>query len=313
MRGVLWLAGTAVGSLAFQASVAIWPQRLAQYAWLVKYFWMAWFVFMLSWLITHERVLGRKLKRLWGVEDDLPRVPPIPTPVLPPSVTENKSESNPKQELHQTGVTVETHIHGIGRDPVPLKPPTEKFKERITNVQCLGPKATYISAVPDRNGTMKFHTSPGKTHLSALIVCFRNNAVYGKDIGPILKATVHLKFFNEHGDEIGNGISGCYWIDENSDMFDLTPGGPSGCIILLISHNLIENNSFMVPWFRYTTGSWMGPGLVQDEFILQGLPHKIELSLLDNRDRLVLPTIIVEEISLKDGVFSAVTKQHPAP
>lgn len=95
MRGVLWLAGTAIGSLAFQISVVIWPQKFAQYAWLVKYLWMTWFVFLFSYVITSEKVLGRKLKKLWGVEDRQEPASQSVPPLTVPPVVQTQTASPP--------------------------------------------------------------------------------------------------------------------------------------------------------------------------------------------------------------------------
>lgn len=101
MRGVLWLAGTAIGSLAFQISVVIWPQKFAQYAWLVKYLWMTWFVFLFSYVITSEKVLGRKLKKLWGVEDrQEPASQSVPPLTVPPVVQTQTASPHIEQHVH---------------------------------------------------------------------------------------------------------------------------------------------------------------------------------------------------------------------
>lgn len=126
MRGVLLLAGTAVGSVAFQASVALWPQYLARYAWAVKYVWMAWFVFLLSWLITHEKVLGRKLKKLWRVEDDaeLGEATP-PAPSLPPITQTQNPHLENKVEVNLGELLKKPEPPPFVHKPRPIEPKHE--------------------------------------------------------------------------------------------------------------------------------------------------------------------------------------------
>src|SRR5580693_592415 len=58
MRTFLFFAGSMVGSIAFQLSVAIYPQQLQNYAWAVKYVWLTWLIVWIAWLISHPSLLG---------------------------------------------------------------------------------------------------------------------------------------------------------------------------------------------------------------------------------------------------------------
>jgi len=62
-RAILWFAGTAMGSLAFQLTVALWPEKLKNYAWAVKYLWWGWALCLLLWVVTHEKIFGARFKR----------------------------------------------------------------------------------------------------------------------------------------------------------------------------------------------------------------------------------------------------------
>src|SRR5690242_457602 len=53
MRRVLFFAATTLGSIAFQVSIALWPQYLRQYAWAVKYIWIAWAICLCAWLLFY--------------------------------------------------------------------------------------------------------------------------------------------------------------------------------------------------------------------------------------------------------------------
>ena len=74
MRATILFLGTLVGNIAFQLSVAIWPDKLAHCAWLVKYLWMFWAVCLISWAITHEKALGSRLKKWSQVEKEEQRI-----------------------------------------------------------------------------------------------------------------------------------------------------------------------------------------------------------------------------------------------
>jgi hypothetical protein len=66
MRAFLLFVVSALGSIAFQASVALYPQTLQHYAWLVRWLWIAWAAGLFIWLVTHlnfvRSLLGRSQK-----------------------------------------------------------------------------------------------------------------------------------------------------------------------------------------------------------------------------------------------------------
>jgi len=61
MRPLLFFLAPTLGSIAFQASVALYPQTLQHYAWLVRWVWIAWAIIWLVWLVTHPRFVGSLL------------------------------------------------------------------------------------------------------------------------------------------------------------------------------------------------------------------------------------------------------------
>src|SRR6476620_10293573 len=62
MRTTLFFAGSTVGSIAFQLSVAVWPDVFHKYAWTVKYVWLLWGVIWLVWIVTHPSIVGGWLR-----------------------------------------------------------------------------------------------------------------------------------------------------------------------------------------------------------------------------------------------------------
>jgi len=55
-------AGSTVGSIAFQLSVAVWADVFHKYAWTVKYVWLLWGVIWLVWIVTHPSIVGGWLR-----------------------------------------------------------------------------------------------------------------------------------------------------------------------------------------------------------------------------------------------------------
>lgn len=194
MRGVVLLAGTAVGSVAFQASVAIWPQYLARYAWAVKYVWMAWFVFLLSWLITHEKVLGRKLKRLWRVED----VPELvkstaPTPSIP-AVIQN---ANPRMEQH-------LHLEGL----------LDKAKPHVTTPPILPPKPKNPPNLQfRRRHIMRMWVGHELSGHSAEVLVAEIGNELGEQVGPAEAIRGHITYKNNN-EETLQTLCPARWTDQ---------------------------------------------------------------------------------------------------
>jgi hypothetical protein len=78
LRGVLFLVCTFSGNLLFQLSIAIWPTHLARYGWVIKFLWVVWGIILISWIVTHEKILGARLKKWFRVEE-----PPKPLLEMP--------------------------------------------------------------------------------------------------------------------------------------------------------------------------------------------------------------------------------------
>src|SRR6202022_896863 len=140
MRGVLWLIGATVGSVAFQVTVSIWPQKFAHYAWLVPYVWMVWGVVLLSLLITHEKILGRKLKKWWGIEEQASE---LPSPLSSPIHNENRPhfEFNPHIEVNPNFGSAQPQ-----KQPQPLeRPKAEPQPKPGPNLAFVGTETVHLS------------------------------------------------------------------------------------------------------------------------------------------------------------------------
>ena len=80
-----------------------------------------------------------------------------------------------------------------------------------------------------------------------------------------------------------------------SKSFKARATRPSGCVIVL----LMNNGSIGVPW-KERKPDWMGEILMDHSLELAHLPNKIEVSLLDDNNQMVLAPILLQ-ISLVAG------------
>ena len=256
MRTFLFFVGSAVGSVAFQVSVALYPQTLQHYAWAVRYVWIAWGGIWLLWL------LARLLQK--------------PSDSLPPGAVQT---ANPVQTVNQTVVV----------NPAPAPPPIlprPVAQPPIPNVRLLEPEVTKIR-IREHGQRVMFlerNDNRGDDEVDALLAHFRNDAVFGREIAPVRYAGVHLKFFDADNNEIGHGVSGVVWLNNNHDAFDLVAGGQTGSAILLVS----LRDRLVVPWKRDIHTEY-GQGKQDEGLELPNLPASIEVSLLNSRNQLVLP------------------------
>jgi hypothetical protein len=122
MRTFLFFMGSALGSIAFQLSVALWPQYFRSYGWAIKYVWIAWLVVWVVWLAVHPTLLGK----LWSR--------PILNSPLPAPAPGAQDSFNPT--FAQTGPTVNVNVG------TPLGTPAYQtgveIEESKPNVVCLG-------------------------------------------------------------------------------------------------------------------------------------------------------------------------------
>jgi hypothetical protein len=222
----------------------------------------------------------------------------------PTSQVENKNENNPKQELNQSGIHIPINITSHALAPsIPASIPAPAPK-RKPNIVLLEPRVVFLDFVPDRSGG-DFIESREETHLKAVLALFRNNV--GIDVQSVGHATVNLRFFAADGKtEIGDGVSGVVWLENNQDQFDLIPGGSTGKVIVLT----MKDGKLMVPWKRYTQGSWMGGGLVDEITTLPILPKFVEVNLLNGNHQLVHQGYI--DLAMTSDGLKAVSAPHRA-
>jgi hypothetical protein len=80
MRTFFAFVGSLMGSVAFQLSVAIWPNQFQHYAFLVKWVWIGCGLFWLAWLLSHPWIRRHVYARAAIFPPSQSPVMPLPTP-----------------------------------------------------------------------------------------------------------------------------------------------------------------------------------------------------------------------------------------
>jgi len=280
MRAFLFFIASALGSIAFQLSVALWPQYFRNYSWAIRYVWMTWFAVWAVWLATHPTLLGR----LWKS--------PASTSELHKPVVASSVQDSFNPILTQTGPTLNVNL-GFPSDLAGNRS-TGEVHESKRNVVCLGAKI--VNLRHDGYQGDSFHNTAAENSIVGVVACFRNDAVYGVKVDSVQRARSHLKFLNVSGTEIGTGVSRACWMGDKLDLLD---GGSSGCVIVLMAYN----GKLIVPW-KERKRTWQGDYVVDRVLELAETPSAIEVSILDGNNQLVLAPILVDVVT-EDGNITA--------
>jgi hypothetical protein len=166
-----------------------------------------------------------------------------------------------------------------------VAPAVQKPEKIGPNIKFLSVKTVNVS-YDEYQGVSYNETSSANSQVIGIVACFRNEAVYSNTITSAYNVKAHLKFIDADGSEVGAGVSRACWLGEKGDTFDLEPGGASGCVIVLLT----RNGSIGVPWKERKKDS-MGDSLIDQALELNTLPSKVEISLLDDNNQLLLAPI----------------------
>lgn len=139
-------------------------------------------------------------------------------------------------------------------------------------------------------------------------MCFRNQVVYGQPTKTAYGVKAHLRFMDDAGSEIGEGVSGIQWLGGSTgDMANIRKGESECVCILLMAKR--QPPVFQVPRnTRVSTGRLGRFGFVDDSPILPQLPRYAELSLINDMGLLLPPMLI--EITLTDGILAVAPKEQ---
>lgn len=276
MRAVLLLIGSAVGSIAFQVTVALWPDKLHSYAWAVKYVWIIWVVIWLLWLMHWWTARQYQMN-----------------PTAPKTTTASDRAS--------TLVSPAAAISPV--PPAPTSPPGARQQQLLRdepNLIFLNTRRIRITF--DVNEV--FRTSTDVADPPAVVACFRNEPVPGRRVIDADLVKAQILYRNARGEEIGNGIPSACWLDEPADMTNFR-AGESHCVILVAAG---PDGLLSVPWKarRGADDGWGGDVVSTEAYELDDVASTIELRIIGERNDVLV--VVRFDCTMVDGKPHAVRR-----
>jgi hypothetical protein len=212
MRTFLFFSGSALGSVAFQASVALYPQYLQQWAWAVKWVWLTWAGIWFLWLVTHPNVFGAVLRKA-----------DLPDPLSPTHVEATGGNAT------ATGGNVNLYLQGI---PVPssssipdsAKPPIRERKYNLASGGIFG-----IVVVEDRECLRRsMDLSQFQIRLPAIVIEITNDAHEDFDVDPASSIIAGLKIKDLRESFT---LSPLPWLNNRTGIADIYPGRSQNVVL----------------------------------------------------------------------------------
>lgn len=283
--------GSALGSIVFQVTIAIWPEKLHKLAWLVPWAWGLWAVIWLTWLVTHPTFISS----LWARQEPLPTA----QPAAPLSNTGNVKVGDLRSGDIRTG-DIHINIPPILRPE--LLPRQQQTEEAKTNIEFL--RAKDVNLRFDSYQGLSFHETDEERNLPGLVACFRNDGIYGSKIRTARYLRAHLRFMDADGQEIGTGISGACWLGHKGDLMTLKTDESAYVLIVIRS-----KEQFYVPWKQRKLVALGSESIFDRDCEFAALPNSVEIRLVDGDDMHVIEPIRLR-IFFENGVFRAVLKQQ---
>jgi len=201
-----------LGSIAFQASVALYPSTLQQYGWLVKWIWIAWAAIWLIWLITHptfvESIFGRSRKTLpEAIPSPQPQVTTTVSPTISPIIA-------PVFNLPSQTPPV------LPPPPISKPKPESKFNIQASDVY-------ELLLYEQEHGYSRTHERNYGYSQNGLAIDIGNNPHEEFDVGPIsgVLATLRIKCVPPID------ITPLVWLGESYDETELQVGRPKTVIL----------------------------------------------------------------------------------
>ena len=322
MRTLIAAIAATAGSVAFQASLALWPHTLQQYAWAVKYVWILSVVLWVLWILTHPSVrraiaaganeprteLSDKITERASVSHT---ANPIQT--ANPSLTANPTQTQNASAIAFGKYEEHHHYHAVTAPTPPPASPAPAPDPALVNVRFIGARAIKLTWNRSRDLVYFTESTSGRGDIVGLIACFRNEYQYGREVRPIREARSHVKLFEAGGQEIGTGFSSVMWLGNPYDKLDLSPGGDAGCVLFLLGGEKPGGG------LTRPTISWKGKGkprsfggyeLQDDERELNNMPQEAEIAILDGLNRPILPPI---RLAIESSNTKITLRQVPQP
>ena len=221
MRKLLYPLASVLFSVAFQVSIAIWPDQLRTYSWLVKYVWIA--CGLVSLLVLVQWLVSKKHKG--SVAGEQPssstsqisvNVSPTISPVIAPTISSGHSEfPNVMEEALK----------------LKIKRQAEAIVTPKPNIGCLKPETIEIQRDEE---TDVWSREPGGAGLRAVVVPFTNESRGGgRRTPPAQNLRCRLTFYR--GDDVAEFKRidyGC-WLDQPFRSTSLEVDGIAYLIVLI--------------------------------------------------------------------------------
>lgn len=276
MRAFLLFVGSVVGSFAFQITVAIWPDKLHSYAWIVKYVWIVWAVIWLLWLMhwwTARQYERKPAAPAAVTADDFARTSAPPTAAIEP---------NPPSRTFPR----------VAQQRLPREEP---------NLIFLNARTMRVTYGMDE----AFRSSADLADPPAVVACFRNEPVPGRRVVDAEFVKAQVLYRDARGEEIGNGIPSACWLDNPAGLTNFQLG-ESHCVILVVGR---PDGSLAAPWKARRTADdgWGGDVETTEAYDFDGVVNTIELRLIGERNEVLL--VIQFDCAMADGKPHAVRRQ----
>jgi hypothetical protein len=272
-----------VTSVAFQASLAIWPDLLKEYTWMVKYIWG---LAVALWIVTGILYFLRA-----------PR----------PDLTQSQSPSSTPQAL-ASGITfnisptISSQINPVIKQHSDLAPSVAPPLRRATtpepNLIFLSTRTIHVRyAEPELYSLGVFsESSMSGNDPAAVVACFRNEPRDDSRVAEAAHVRAQILCRNSHGNEIGMGASRACWLEEEHDFVDIAVG-ESRCVMLSVFYG---GKVILLTRKRARKGGYdevSKPVVVE----LSEVPTELELRLIADLTGETLVSPIVFEFELTDS------------
>jgi hypothetical protein len=209
LRPILFFVASALGSIAFQATVAIYPQRLQEFAWAVKWVWIGWAAIWVIWLVTHYGTLR-------GTPGHKP-TDPIQESRQPINITVSPTISPTISPTQTTAPTIQ--------------PETKEYAEPSPKIclEPLEPAAKWVTIDED----VVWRLGKGDSEIAALILPFYLDPIQSDPVYSLEYVKAHLVFTNTSSGKKFRVPHGC-WVNASLDSLEFRPGEIKYLILVII-------------------------------------------------------------------------------
>jgi hypothetical protein len=221
MRSKIAALASTVATIAFHSSLAIWPDRLQQWAWTVKYLWALSVLLWMIWIFSHPWLAGRRKSVEGKVEEPstshagpIINISPTISPTISPVIAAQLSPRN---------VSVQPDMQATS-NPVKTKDsPTIGLVKNKPRVEWLALDDNFIWSI-----------SRVKTKSLGIAVPLYNDPQQSDPGAELKYAKAHLVFTDEATKERTIVPAAC-WIGEEFNWANLEPGDQKFVVLVVVS------------------------------------------------------------------------------